>query len=209
VPTRKSVDFLHCTVQSETLGIIKTKPQMNKNIYILISIILFLFLTFSCNDSNEDSEPELETFLCCGENPFENSNIDNLDQTLGEIEAFGMFTPNGDGINDHFEIQNIEFYENNTVTIYDLEDNVVFETQSYNNVDETVYWQSSQNAFKGVDQSTNAELAFGSYKYKIVIENESTFLEYGYVCFIREPEQANGINFHACIDSEAPDAIIH
>ncbi|RKE89072.1 T9SS type B sorting domain-containing protein [Ichthyenterobacterium magnum] len=176
---------------------------MNKKITNLTLILIALFLNYGCDDSNDEPEPELETFLCCGENPFANSNVDNLDQTLGEIEAVGMFTPNNDGFNDHFEIQNIEFYQNNTVTIYDLDDNVVFETQSYNNVDETVFPQNpSENAFLGLNQADDSELEFGSYKYKIVIENEETFLEYGYVCFIREPEQANGMSFINCIDSQ-------
>ena len=168
-------------------------------------------MTFSCNDNNDEpeTEPELETFLCCGENPFASSNIDDLDQTLGEIEAVGMFTPNGDGYNDHFEIQNIEFYENNIVTIYDLEDNVVFETQSYNNIDETVFPQNpSENAFLGLNQADGSELEFGSYKYKIVIENESTFLEYGYICFVREPEQASEISIFDCIESPVFDPIL-
>jgi gliding motility-associated-like protein len=176
---------------------------MNKKSTILSTILLLMLLTFSCEENNDDPEPEPETFLCCGENPFASSSVDNLDQTMGEIEAVGMFTPNGDGFNEHFEIQNIEFYENNVVTIYDSNDNVVFETQNYNNVDETVFPQEpSENAFIGINQGNNSELQFGSYKYKIVIENETTFLEYGYVCFIREPEQANGMSFFGCTDTE-------
>jgi len=168
---------------------------------LLPLLLLGSILTLSCNDDNE-GEPEVETFLCCGQNPFANSNINNLDQAFGAIEPVEFFTPNGDGYNDHFEIQNIEFYENNTVTIYDLEDNIVFETQSYNNIDETVFPQNpTENSFIGENQITNSELEFGTYKYKIIIENEDTFLRYGYLCFIREAEQANGMGFYDCIES--------
>lgn len=109
-----------------------------------------MFQIFSCSDKTEQ-EPKLDTFLCCGENPFSNSNIDNLDQTIGEIIPSGAFTPNGDGINDSFKIQNIEFYTNHSVIIYDIDNNIVYETTNYEN-----------NPFLGVNQSDNSQLNFGT-----------------------------------------------
>lgn len=170
---------------------------MKNRIAILFTIILSFFLTFSCTESNDEPEPELETFLCCGENPFSDSNIDNLDQTAGEIEAAGAFTPNGDGLNDTFAIQNIDLYTDNTVTIYDIDDNVVFEANNY-----------ESNPFLGLNQSSNSELTFGTYKYKIVVENEATFVEFGYVCLIRDFSESGDFSFANCNVEDPNDPLL-
>ncbi|WP_336127796.1 gliding motility-associated C-terminal domain-containing protein [Mesoflavibacter sp. CH_XMU1422-2] len=172
---------------------------MKNRITILFTIILSFFLTFSCNDNDDEpeQEPELETFLCCGENPFSNSNVDNLDQTMGEIIPSGAFSPNGDGLNDTFAIQNIDLYANNTVIIYDIDDNVVFETNNY-----------ETNPFVGLNQSNSSELPFGTYKYKIVIENETTFVEFGYVCLIRNFSESGDFSFINCTAEDPNDPLL-
>ncbi len=127
-------------------------------------------MTIGCNEDNEpEQQPETETFLCCGENPFASENIDNLDQSPGEINVFPVFTPNGDAYNDTFRIENLDLYPNNSVTLYDLNDNEIFSTDNYGN-----------NNFYG----GNLNIEDGSLKYKIVVENEQTFVEYGYVCVV-------------------------
>lgn len=157
---------------------------MNPHNRVLPLILLFSAIAIGCN--SDDSIPP--AFLCCGENPFTSSNVDNLDSLSVEINVFEVFTPNGDGINDFFLIQNIEFHPSNSVTIFDLSDNIVFERQSY----------FSGDPFIGKNSNTGAELAFGSYKYKIVLENEQTFVEFGYVCLLKDKSEANNFDFSSC-----------
>ncbi|OMP32354.1 gliding motility-associated C-terminal domain-containing protein [Mangrovimonas sp. DI 80] len=160
---------------------------MKRKTLFLSGILLSFSLIFSCN-GNSDSEPEQVTFLCCGDNPFANINVDNLDQSMGEIKAIEVFSANGDGVNDEFFIENIDLYPNNTVTIFDLNDNIVFNRNGYaNNI-----------PFNGLDQSNTEELPFGSYKYKIVVENEETFVEYGYICIVRNYSEFNDSSFSNC-----------
>jgi len=154
----------------------KIKIFLNTNFKMLYWV--FLCTTFLGCKSDDDILP---TFLCCAENPFASTNIE-------EINVFEVFTPNGDGFNDFFLVQNIEFYPNNSVTIFDLSDNIIFEMAGYNN-DNRVFW--------GVNTTTGVELNFGSYKYKIILGN-GQFPEFGYVCFIRNSSEANGFNFLSC-----------
>jgi len=165
--------------------IAKVILTLNSNVRTLIWIFLCTTTTIGCN--SDDMVPE--TFLCCTENPFASSNVDNLDSSSVEIEVFEVFTPNGDAINDFFLIQNIEFHTNNSVTIFDLGDNIIFEVGGYNNQDRT---------FIGRSGITGDDLDFGSYKYKIVLENEQTFVEFGYVCLLRDTSEINGFDFSNC-----------
>ncbi|WP_431137569.1 gliding motility-associated C-terminal domain-containing protein [Psychroserpens mesophilus] len=136
----------------------------------LTLILLLSIVTISCNEDNEsEQQPEPEVFLCCGENPFELENIDNLDQSAGELNVVPIFTPNGDGYHDTFWIENIDLYPNNSLTLYDINDNVVFTIDNY----------GINNLYGGFLNIEN-----GTLKYKIVIENEQTFVEFGYVCVV-------------------------
>lgn len=143
---------------------------MKLNLKFLNLTIICLSLLTSCNDNNESiNEPETETFLYCGENPFINQNINNLDQTAGEIKVFPLLTANGDNNNDYFSVENLEQYSFNSVTLYDLNNNIVFSTENY----------GGTNLYGG-----NLNIEDGSLKYKVVVQNEQTFVEYGYVCIV-------------------------
>ncbi|NQY29892.1 MAG: gliding motility-associated C-terminal domain-containing protein [Flavobacteriaceae bacterium] len=181
---------------------------MKLSFKILTLILLSSILSIGCNDDNEnvqqtetEPEPELITYLCCGENPFENQNIDNLDQSSGVINIVPVFTPNGDGILDVFTINNIGLYSNNLVTIYNLNNEIIFSTGNYNNGSNSYGWSNGNNDFES-----------GTYKYKIVIENEQTYLQYGYVCLVKTPEDRAGIYFYnECLDHDnnnGPDPIL-
>jgi len=151
--------------------VIKVKLTIN-NTMKKFTLLLVAIIFISCSDNQTAPEPELEAFLCCGENPFLSENINNLDQSLGEISIIPVFTPNNDGVNDIFRIENIELYSYNSVTLYDLNNNIVYSTENYD---------SESNHLGG----TNTDLETGTYKYKIVIKNEQTFVEYGYVCLVK------------------------
>lgn len=71
-----------------------------------------------------------------------------------EIKAFNVFTPNGDGQNDYFDIARIDNYPDNEVVIYNRWNNEVFKTKGY----------SSSNRFTGKG------LPDGTYFYVISIQ---------------------------------------
>lgn len=50
-----------------------------------------------------------------------------------ELKVPNVFTPNGDGINDYFEIKKLEYYVNNEIIIFNRWGNKVFESFNYHN----------------------------------------------------------------------------
>ncbi|MFD2915881.1 T9SS type B sorting domain-containing protein [Psychroserpens luteus] len=139
-----------------------------------------VFTILSCGEDDNNNVEEQDVFEgCCSPDPVFGPNVDNLDQSAGAIVVDNIFTPNGDGYNDLFGIENIELYENHTVTIYDIEDNVVFESNNYGN--ENNYFPTGQQGENGVTETPD-----GTYKYKVVIENEETFRESGTFCLFTQ-----------------------
>ena len=147
-----------------------------KSLILYIPIVLLSFTFTSCGDDDETSE-EVDVFTdCCSPEPVFGANVDNLDQSVnGEISVSNIFTPNGDGVNDSFGIENIENYDNHIVTIYDIDDNIVFESNNY--VGYENLFPDGELSFYG-----SANYPDGTYKYKIIIENEETFKESGFFC---------------------------
>ncbi|WP_053990589.1 gliding motility-associated C-terminal domain-containing protein [Mangrovimonas sp. TPBH4] len=127
--------------------------------------------------NNDNNQTEEELYLCCKENALAANDVNNLDQNAGTITPFPYMTPDGDGYNDFFIIENIEEYPNNTVTIYDMQDNLVFSAENYNNSFDTSFWGVNEN------------LPNGSYRYKIIVEDEATYIANGYLCLIIDFDQ--------------------
>lgn len=83
------------------------------------------------------------------------------------IFPYQAISPNGDGFNDFWVIQGIEYYPNNTIHIFDRWNNIVFTTQGYNNT--TTVWSGQSN--HGL---TKADLNDGTYYYKIKLGEDGT-----------------------------------
>lgn len=87
-------------------------------------------------------------------------NSDTMIITVIPLEFDGaitsVFTPNGDGINDNWYIENIKFYPGNEVTVFNIYGNVVFNKKAYNND-----WQGTYNG---------APLPDGTYFYVVTFE---------------------------------------
>ncbi|MEP2668465.1 MAG: BspA family leucine-rich repeat surface protein [Cyclobacteriaceae bacterium] len=78
----------------------------------------------------------------------------------GEIIAYNGISPNNDGFNDYFLIQNIQFLEpTNIVTIYNRWGDKVFEMDNYNS-------DVQEKRFEG-RQNDGKELPSGVYFYKV------------------------------------------
>ena len=104
------------------------------------------------NDNNGDGEPDDPTVVTL---PFV------LDTTF---EIFNGITPNGDGLNDYFQIVGIENWPNNNVEIFNRWGVLVFETDGYGGSD------GKQNVFRGISEGRvtvqqNEELPTGTYFY--------------------------------------------
>ena len=85
-----------------------------------------------------------------------------LEVSLNGLRVYEGISPNGDGLNEVWVIENIERYPDNKVWLYDRYGNLVFEQEGYSNTD---------NHFMGVaNKGINAsgkKLPDGTYFYKI------------------------------------------
>ncbi|MGV3696930.1 gliding motility-associated C-terminal domain-containing protein, partial [Flavobacterium sp.] len=107
-------------------------------------------------------------------------------QPCGDIFVFNAFTPNGDGLNEFFNIDNIDdvtCYPTNKVEIYNRWGILVYETKNYDN---------NTRKFVGISEgrvtvSKNEELPTGTYFYIIewTTSTGETFTKDGYLYLTR------------------------
>ncbi|TXE15609.1 hypothetical protein ES692_16045 [Psychroserpens burtonensis] len=154
-------------------------------------ILISIFTIFSCGDDDSNNQETQNIYEgCCSTEPVFGANVDNLDQSAGEIEVFTIVTQNEDGINDMFSIRNIELYSNHIVTIYNSVDEQIYESTNYTDF---------EAMFPGYPQGENGSASIisnGTYRYKIVIENEETFRKSGSFCVYTFPDPQP--NFEGC-----------
>jgi gliding motility-associated-like protein len=74
-----------------------------------------------------------------------------------------VFTPNGDGINDNWYIENIKYYPENEVTVYNIYGNIVYKQKGYNND-----WQGTYN---------NNPLPDGTYFYVFKVDESGSIIK--------------------------------
>jgi gliding motility-associated-like protein len=146
----------------------------------LFNIILLLFVIVSCSSDSKEFDADLKSinFSCCDENPFTSENVNNLDQSRGEIVFFDFATPNGDGINDFWIVSNLELYENFSIKIFDIDENLVF--QADNSSTESVVFFPQNGEFEDRDRV---------FQYEVIVEDETVFLNRGYFCFFTGTEK--------------------
>jgi gliding motility-associated-like protein/uncharacterized repeat protein (TIGR01451 family) len=95
-----------------------------------------------------------------GEDQNEGNNSDTAEVDPICLTIYNEFSPNGDGVNDFFNIDCIETFPNNTLEIYNRWGNIVYEAKNY------------QNDFDGTSNgrvvlSQGGELPVGTYYYVI------------------------------------------
>ncbi|MGG5578843.1 gliding motility-associated C-terminal domain-containing protein, partial [Myroides sp. C15-4] len=88
----------------------------------------------------------------------------------GDIVIYNLVTPDGDGKNDYFIIDNIQKYPNNTVEIYNRWGVRVYETKGYDPKGD-----GSSNVFKGYSEGRvtvdkSKKLPSGTYYYVVTYE---------------------------------------
>jgi gliding motility-associated-like protein len=104
---------------------------------------------------------------------------------LNELEINNAFTPNGDGVNEFFEISGIENYPNNTVCIFNRWGVMVYDVSGYNN---------SDKSFRGISEgrvtiSQDSNLPDGTYFYVVKCLDSNGQVEFdkaGYLYLTRQ-----------------------
>ena len=102
-------------------------------------------------------------------NPDQEYNLD--DENFIHIETPEFFTPNGDGINDFWNIGEIQRYPNNEVWVYDVSGNLVFNQKNYNND-----WQGDYNG---------SPLPSASYLFRIDVDGNGSIDNEGWMFVTR------------------------
>ncbi len=105
--------------------------------------------------------------ICNTYNECDNGNVYVL-VTDFKFLVPNAFSPNGDGINDYFEILGIEYYEGNSITIINRWGNKVYEAKNYGINTTPKYWDGKANT--GV-RIGNEELPTGTYYYILELGN--------------------------------------
>ncbi|MBW4890627.1 gliding motility-associated C-terminal domain-containing protein [Mucilaginibacter sp. HMF5004] len=90
--------------------------------------------------------------------------------TARKLVTNNVITPNGDGINDTWNIVNIEFYKTNNVKVFDKAGKIVFSQSGYLNT-----WDGSYNG---------APLTQGTYQYVVDLGNGTKYT--GYISIVRD-----------------------
>lgn len=91
-------------------------------------------------------------------------------------EVSQLITPNGDGVNDVWELKNIELFKDNKVTVVDRWGGVIYTATGYNNT--TVSWNGMNE--KGIAAPT------GTYFYTITVKfRDTTVDKKGFVELVR------------------------
>ena len=116
-----------------------------------------------CDNQNPSLCSEATVFINVGDLP---------------LKVYEAFSPNGDGINDYWRIEGVDFYSDNVVQIFDRYNNLVFQLDGYNN--ENKMWRGESN--HGL---TGGKLPEGTYYYAITLENGKSPLK-GFVVLKRE-----------------------
>jgi gliding motility-associated-like protein len=78
------------------------------------------------------------------------------------------FSPNNDGVNDYFEILGIEFYEGNSIEIFNRWGNRVYRADNYGIETSPTFWDGKSNT--GV-RLGNEDLPGGTYFYVLDLGN--------------------------------------
>jgi len=113
------------------------------------------------NDQDGDGFPNLDETLA-GTNPLDANSYPNgfFGALRASIDIVRFFSPNGDGINDTWQVKEIDRYSNNQIWIYTRSGTLLFNTQYYRND-----WAGTHNG---------NPLPEGSYYYRIDLDGNGS-----------------------------------
>jgi gliding motility-associated-like protein len=133
-------------------------------------------------DDNKDGEDIFTYRICDNGVPEACSEAQviiryEFEDEIGDIVAYQAFSPNGDGVNDLWIIENITDYPDNSVRIFDQWNNLIFSMDNYDNQNNV--WSGEKN---GALMSGDA--ADGIYFYAIDKGNDEAIVS-GFVVLKR------------------------
>lgn len=100
------------------------------------------------------------------------------------MNIYNIVTPNGDGQNDIFLIENIEDFQDNIVYIYNRWGDLLSEIHNYNNTNN--YWSGTVvGDGNKADDSKNKNLPSGTYYYVIDLKDGSKVIK-GFIELVRK-----------------------
>jgi len=114
------------------------------------------------NDQDGDGYPNLDETIA-GSDPLDPNSLPQAFENPAlnaSVNIVNFFSPNSDGINDTWQVKEIDRYPNNQVWIFTRTGYEVFNTQNYRND-----WSGTQNG---------TPLPEGSYYYRIDLDGNST-----------------------------------
>jgi gliding motility-associated-like protein len=114
------------------------------------------------NDQDGDGYPNLDETIA-GSDPLDPNSLPQAFENpalKASVDIVSFFSPNSDGINDTWQVKEIDRYPNNQVWIFTRTGYEVFNTQNYRN-----NWSGTQNG---------TPLPEGSYYYRIDLDGNST-----------------------------------
>lgn len=89
------------------------------------------------------------------------------DECPDDVSLPNVITPNGDGLNEVFKIEGLEFYKQNALKIYDRWGNIIYQTDDY------------KNDWSGIDQPS------GTYFYVLIFGDEKKSESHGTLTLLR------------------------
>jgi gliding motility-associated-like protein len=103
--------------------------------------------------------------ICDFENQCDQANVFVM-VLEGQLHIPEAFTPNGDNVNDFFEIEGIQQFEGNSLTIINRWGKKVYEARNYGISTSPVYWDG-----KWSNNGNNNDVPTGTYYYILDLGN--------------------------------------
>ncbi len=151
-------------------------------------------------DPNDVSDfPNEPTFNCCNNDSLSGMDVNTIVNSQEDVQFFDAITPNGDGLNDRFVIVNINLYPSNTFSVYDDQDNLVYQITGYNNTN--VF-------FQGDSSTTGQALVDGTYRYELNFADAlgQTNIRNGFICIVTDIFQ--NASFISCSVNDVNDPFL-
>jgi gliding motility-associated-like protein len=95
------------------------------------------------------------------------------------LRIYEGVSPNGDGVNEYWRMDGIDYYAENVVRVFDRYNNLVYEMNNYNNEDRVWRGEANRGVFRG-------KLPEGVYFYSVKLSNDIPALS-GFVILKMEP----------------------
>lgn len=148
-------------IDSTTLAI--TVPPMNGT-----ATVDFTNFTIHYTPQTDYSGTDHFEYRIC--DAFENCDEATVYVMVADYRFFipNAFSPNGDGINDYFEIVGIEYYPGNSIEIFNRWGNRVYKAENYGINNSPIFWDGKSNT--GVKLG-NEDLPTGTYFYVLDLGN--------------------------------------